>query len=113
MRYKVLFSVIFILLVVFLSSYKTSGGKMTAGLLLTFDDRNILHWEKQIPLFKKYDAHVTFFIDHFDELTTDQILALKRLKEAGHAIGCHGMRHRDAVKFSDEYSIEKYIYDEI
>ncbi len=113
MRYKILFSAILILGVISLSFDKTSGEKMTAGLLLTFDDRNILQWEKQIPLFEKYDAHVTFFIDHFDKLTPDQIAALKRLKEAGHAIGCHGMRHRDAVKFSDEYSLEKYIYDEI
>lgn len=33
---------------------------MTAGLLLTFDDRNMVNWAKQIPLFDKYDAHVTF-----------------------------------------------------
>lgn len=86
---------------------------MTAGLLLTFDDRNMVNWAKQIPLFEKYNAHVTFFVDHFDELTTEQLDALKQLKAAGHAIACHGMRHRNAVKFSEEYSLERYLSDEI
>jgi len=40
-------------------------------------------------------------------------LALKRLKEAGHAIACHGLRHRNAVKYAEEYTLEKYIADEI
>lgn len=86
---------------------------MTAGLLLTFDDRNMLNWEKQIPLFEKYDAHVTFFVDRFDQLTTAQLEALQKLKNAGHAIGCHGLRHRKAAEYCEEYSIEKYISDEI
>ena len=86
---------------------------MTSGLLLTFDDRNMLNWEKQIPLFEKYDAHVTFFVDHFDELTTAQLEALQKLKNAGHAIGCHGLRHLKAAEYSEKYSIEKYISDEI
>ena len=86
---------------------------MAPGLLLTFDDRNMLNWEKQIPLFEKYDAHVTFFVDHFDELTTAQLEALQKLKNAGHTIGCHGLRHLKAAEYSEKYSIEKYISDEI
>lgn len=86
---------------------------MAHGLLLTFDDRNMLHWEKQIPLFEKYDAHVTFFVDHFDELTSAQLEALQKLKNAWHAIGCHGLRHCKAVDYCKKYSIEKYILDEI
>ena len=83
------------------------------GLALTFDDRNISNWEKQIPLFEKYNAHVTFFIDHFDELTPEQIKSLKKLKEAGHAIGCHGLRHLKAPDYCEKYSVEKYLSDEI
>ncbi|MGV8095436.1 MAG: polysaccharide deacetylase family protein [Mangrovibacterium sp.] len=91
------------------SPEKISG----TGLLLTFDDRNMLNWEKQIPLFAKYNAHVTFFVDHFNELTHSQIDALKKLKNAGHAIGCHGLRHLKAADYCKEYSVEKYISEEI
>ena len=83
------------------------------GFVMTFDDRNIGDWEKQIPLFKKYNAHVTFFIDHFDELTPDQIKSLNNLKKAGHTIGCHGLRHLRAPDYCEKYSVERYISDEI
>ncbi len=113
MKPKISFSAILIFILIFFSYCKVPDKEMTPGLLLTFDDRNMLHWEKQIPLFEKYDAHVTFFIDHFDELTTEQLEALQKLRNAGHAIGCHGLKHRNAAEYSEEYSIEKYISDEI
>ena len=86
---------------------------MKPGLCLTFDDRNMLRWEKQIPLFAKYNAHITFFVDHFDELTADQIRALNELKKAGHAIGCHSMRHLRAPEYCEKNTVEKYLADEI
>ncbi|MDD4191460.1 MAG: polysaccharide deacetylase family protein [Mangrovibacterium sp.] len=87
--------------------------QLASGLLLTFDDRNMLNWEKQIPLFAKYDAHVTFFVDHFDELSPEQIHALKKLKNAGHAIGCHGLRHLKAAEYCRTYPVNRYIAEEI
>jgi peptidoglycan-N-acetylglucosamine deacetylase len=83
------------------------------GLLLTFDDRNMLNWEKQIPLFAKYNAHVTFFVDHFDELTPAQISALQKLRSASHSIGCHGLRHLKAAEYCEKYPVERYISEEI
>jgi peptidoglycan-N-acetylglucosamine deacetylase len=83
------------------------------GLLLTFDDRNMLHWEKQISLFAKYNAHVTFFVDHFDELTPEQVQALKNLQNEGHSIGCHGLKHIRAAEFCEKYSVVKYLSEEI
>lgn len=83
------------------------------GLVLSFDDRNLQSWEKQIPLFKKYNARVTFFIDHFDELDKEQIEILKNLRRAGHAIGCHGLRHEKAVDYYQAHGMDKYLQDEI
>ena len=87
--------------------------KLQSGILLTFDDRNMLNWENHIPLFSKYNAHVTFFIDRFDELTDEQIVSLHKLKDAGHAIGCHGLRHIKAAEYSEQYSVDQYISEEI
>jgi peptidoglycan/xylan/chitin deacetylase (PgdA/CDA1 family) len=83
------------------------------GVVLTFDDHSVADWVKILPIFKKYGAHVTFFIDHWDTLSSKQIAGLKELQAAGHAIGCHGMRHRRAVTYSREHSMEKYMADEI
>jgi len=43
----------------------------------------------------------------------DQIIALQDLKNACHAIGCHGLRHLNAIDYCQKYSIEKYNSDEI
>lgn len=83
------------------------------GIILTFDDRNMLNWEKQIALFAKYDAQVTFFVDCFDKLNSEQLQALKKIKEAGHTIGCHGFRHIRAAEYCEKHTAEKYFSDEI
>lgn len=94
---------------------KTSTQKALpgAGVVLTFDDRNMNQWVKQIPLFEKYNAKVTFFVDHFHTLNSKQIDALKKLKAAGHTIGCHGAQHRKAVDYVKKHGLEKYLADEI
>ena len=83
------------------------------GMLFSFDDRNMLNWEKQIPLFQKYGAHVTFFVDRFDTLTPEQIEALKSLQKAGHAIGCHGLRHKKAIDYYKQFGIQAFLSQEI
>jgi len=84
-----------------------------AGLVLSFDDCNLPSWREQMPLFKKYNARVTFFIDHFDKLDKSQIEVLEELRQAGHAIGCHGWRHEKAVEYYQAHGMEKYLQDEI
>lgn len=87
--------------------------KFQSGVVFTFDDRFIDQWVKQIPLFEKYNAKVTFFVDHFHTLKPQQIEALKKLQDAGHVIGCHGVKHRKAVDYVREHGIERYLQDEI
>ena len=113
MRNNWIFKVFVVVLVIIACGCNDNGKITEPGLILTFDDRNMLNWEKQIPLFAKYNAHVTFFIDHFDKLTPEQLQALKRLKDAGHTIGCHGLRHIKAAEFCEKYSADEYISTEI
>ncbi|WP_172594586.1 polysaccharide deacetylase family protein [Mariniphaga sediminis] len=112
-RYRNLRTVFILFIIIITGGCKNTGKITEPGVILTFDDRNMLNWEKQIPLFAKYNAHVTFFVDRFDELTPEQLQALKRLKEAGHTIGCHGLRHRKAAEFCEKFSVEDYIVAEI
>ncbi|WP_339734308.1 polysaccharide deacetylase family protein [uncultured Gimesia sp.] len=85
----------------------------SSGVVFTFDDRNMDQWVKQIPLFRKHNAKVTFFVDHFHTLKPQQIARLKKLQDAGHTIGCHGVKHRKAVDYVREHGIERYMEDEI
>jgi peptidoglycan-N-acetylglucosamine deacetylase len=84
-----------------------------SGIVLTFDDRGVDQWVKQIPLFAKYDAKVTFFVDNFHTLKPEQIEGLRQLKAAGHTVGCHGVAHRKAVDTIAKVGVEEYLSIEI
>lgn len=63
-------------------------------LLLTFDDAgNCDNWVAAMPLFEKYHAHATFFPDQWLEGNTQLLGQLQRLKDAGHTVGMHTVRH--------------------
>lgn len=83
------------------------------GVALTFDDAYVAEWAAAIPLFERYGAHATFFVSQFDKLTAEQIEGLRTLQAAGHAIGCHSLRHRKAVDYVNEHSVQQYLADEI
>ncbi len=83
------------------------------GVLLTFDDAHVKEWVAAIPLFAKYGAHATFFVTQFDKLSEEDIEGLRALKQAGHAIGCHGLRHRKAAEYAREHGTARYLADEI
>ena len=73
----------------------SATGVLTNGaLVISFDDRNLADWERAIPLFDKYDAHATFFFTGPCE--GDAARVLKKLREHGHSIGLHGLKHQNA-----------------
>lgn len=95
------------------SAEETPKALETPGVLLTFDDTHVAEWAKVIPLFKKYNAHATFFVTMFDQLTPAQIEDLKKLSEAGHSIGCHGLRHRKAAEHTKAHGLDDYLAQDI
>ena len=70
--------------------------EITGLLVLSFDDRNFDSWIEAIPIFEKYGAHATFFVS--GPIDGEAVRAMKRLSEAGHSVGLHGLRHA----FADE-----------
>jgi peptidoglycan-N-acetylglucosamine deacetylase len=83
------------------------------SVLLTFDDHFVNEWVAAIPIFQRYNAKATFFVTGFDKLTKEQIDGLKKLKAAGHSIGCHSLRHKKALEYVKEFSLEQYWRDDI
>jgi peptidoglycan/xylan/chitin deacetylase (PgdA/CDA1 family) len=84
------------------------------GVILTFDDRgNIPHWVKQIPLFAKYGAHVTFGIESPDKLTDEQVEGLKELMAAGHEVASHGFRHVLGHAMVKEHGLDYWLETEV
>lgn len=87
--------------------------EMKPTVFLSFDDFFVDQWVFALSLFARYNARVTFFLNNFDTFTDHQIEGLWKLKEAGHTIGCHGLRHERAVDYMQAYSIEKYWQDDV
>ena len=81
------------------------------AVCFTFDDYHGESWLKAAPLFKKYDAHATFFI--VGEITPEKAEVMKQLKAAGHTVGLHTLHHRDAIPFIHEQGEVAYFEAEI
>ena len=85
--------------------------KGSGVVCLTFDDRNFSAWREALPIFRQYDAKVTFFISgELDAATLEEIAFLQA---AGHSIGLHGRNHRRAADAINECGEEAYFATEI
>ena len=103
---KHFFITFFALLVLVVSAAPKRG-----VVCFTFDDYHGKNWLKADTIFKKYDAHATFFI--VGRLTPEKIDVMKKLQAAGHSIGLHTVHHRDAAKFSESRGEKWYLDNEI
>jgi len=84
-----------------------------AGIAISFDDHFIDDWYALRPLFKKYNATVTFFLTCPDTLTSDEISKIKELQKDGHEIGFHGTVHGNATEMLKSHGPQKYIETEL
>ncbi len=89
-----------------------SDGK-AAGVAISFDDAHVDEWYCLKDLFGRYGARVTFFVSNFDLLPGESIEKLKMLRDDGHEIAFHGLRHLSAGKFVQEHSLDEYLETEI
>ena len=98
-----------------MSAILSSAVAVTAAangiLCLTFDDSRFADWEAALPIFAAHGAHATFFAYHgIDE---NAVASLRKLSEAGHSIGLHGLKHQVAPDAVAKLGEEGYLADEI
>lgn len=86
---------------------------LAPGVVLTFDDAFVAQWEAVLPLFEKYGAHATFFVSSPQKLSPAQVVGLRRLAAAGHAIGCHSWLHLPAVEVLKTHTVDEYVALEV
>ena len=94
------------------SQLAAAGRFFACGILcLTFDDSRFADWEAALPIFERHGAHATFFAYH--AIDDRAVAALRRLSEAGHSIGLHGLKHQMAADTVARLGEDGYIADEI
>ena len=89
-----------------LSAVAETGHRPSRGLLLlTFDDYK--DWTRQIPIFAKYGAHASFF--PCGHLSSNHLVTLKKMADAGHTVGIHTEGHADAPPYFAQVSPDMYM----
>ncbi|KAF2336953.1 polysaccharide deacetylase family protein [Flavobacterium daemonense] len=83
------------------------------GVLFTFDDDYIDDWYEADQLLHPYNWKGTFFVCWYASLDKEKKSKLHYLQDRGHEIAGHGYNHLNALKYSKEFGIEKYINDDI
>jgi peptidoglycan/xylan/chitin deacetylase (PgdA/CDA1 family) len=83
------------------------------GLALSFDDSNIDSWFSARELFLAHGARATFFVTRYDLFSADGRAKLHQLEADGHAVGAHGLRHRNGPEYVSENGLRAYMNDEV
>ncbi len=84
-----------------------------AGFCLTFDDTYINDWNSIIPILDSNNVKATFFLTQLYKVSENEIILLRKFKEKGHEIGCHGWHHLNAMDFLENNLLTDYINKEI
>lgn len=93
------------------ASMRTSPSAGHGILCLTFDDPHWDNWVAAMFMFEKYGAHVSFFPN--GELDAHALECLKKLHDAGHAVGPHTLHHADAPEYFAKHGAEAYWQNEV
>lgn len=88
-----------------------SGAGKRGIVCFTFDDYAGANWLKADSIFKKYNAHATFFI--VGRITPEKIAVMKKLQAAGHSIGLHTISHRNSFPLPEKWNETIYFEKEI
>ncbi len=81
------------------------------ALILSFDDRNFADWLAALPLFARHGAHATFFVS--GNIDDAAVRTMRRLSEAGHSVGLHGLAHANADEAIAAKGAARYYTEEI
>ena len=99
-------------ILLFISALFLSGCAAKNGAVcFTFDDFDRQGWLNADNIFKKYHAHATFFFS--GEIDQDRLDVMKKLRAAGHTIGLHTVRHKNAAPLEEQDTIEQYFDREV
>ena len=94
-----------------LSAMSLFAAPKQGAVCFTFDDYHGKNWLKADALFKKYNAHATFFV--VGSITPQKMEVMKKLQAAGHSVGLHSVHHRDAPRFIARYGEKWYWENEV
>ena len=88
-------------------------GKPRAGLALAFDDNSPDQWMFARDTLNAHNAHVTFFVARWNDMTPLGHQELAILAGDGHDLEAHTVHHVHAPDYVAQHGIEAYLADEV
>ncbi len=88
-------------------------GPPHAALALSFDDNAPDQWITMRDTLNKHNAHVTFFVSRWQDMTPAQHAEIGQLHQDGHDIEPHTVDHPHALDYVQQYGLQAYIDDEV
>lgn len=92
---------------------KGNTAMYSGGVVITLDDQHIDEWVKADSSLSFYNWKATFCISGFNKLSEKNINILLDFQAKGHEIANHSLNHADALKYSDDQSLQEYIDNEV
>jgi peptidoglycan-N-acetylglucosamine deacetylase len=84
------------------------------GIAITFDDGYYDDWLKMLPVLKKYNAKVTFFVSpNYPKKDINAGEKIMKLYNAGNEIGLHTINHPHLYTYLKHHSLKDYYKNEI
>jgi|GEM_PF-2313357 len=93
-------------------SCETQPYQEQGKVVLLCDDFNVTNWYQYKDSFEKYGIPVSFFVSHFHQMDSVQILKLHQLSEAGNEIAYHTLNHPQ-LNNEEPIELEAYLKTEI
>ena len=90
-----------------------AAGEVPGSLALSFDDHDLDGWTSLRPVFDRYAARVTFFIDRYDRLSTERRALVRQLEQDGHDIEFHSTNHENAEEYTAAHGVEAWVADDV
>lgn len=85
------------------------------GVIITFDDNYVNEWYSLCEYLKekKYNWKGTFCISQMKDFDNDFFDKIIQMKNDGHEISGHGLKHINSVDYVSENGLDSYVSDEI
>jgi hypothetical protein len=88
------------------------GGERRAGVHLGFDDAAVDEWFEIRGMLAAYGARVSFYVTRYDGLGRERQDKLRMLRDEGHSVEAHSLRHLVAPDYVEEHGLRAYMNEE-
>ncbi|HEY4179959.1 MAG TPA: polysaccharide deacetylase family protein [Kofleriaceae bacterium] len=83
------------------------------GVALSLDDNSVALWDGIRPMLRQYNAHFTFFVSRYTNLSDTQKATLADFLNDGHELQPHSVKHLREPEYVEERGLAALMTEEV